>query len=79
MLVPGELRRHEHQVGIDGEVDQRPLLELEDRVVGVAVVLVLPDGVLHVLAGHRVLQLGGDDRDAVQAQGQVEAPGCSWL
>ena len=57
---------------------QRPLLELEDQVVGVAVRPVLRDRVLHVLPGHRVLQLGRDDRHAVQAEGQVQRLGCWW-
>ena len=42
------------------------------RLVGVAVGLVLPDGVAPGLAAHRVLQLGGDDRQAVEADDQVD-------
>ena len=79
VLFPGEAGGHVHQVGIDGEVDQRPLLELEEQVVGVAVVLVLPDGVVHILAGQGVLQFGGDDRDAIQTQSQVEGLGARSL
>ena len=39
---------------------------------GVAVGLVLPDGIAPGLAGHRVLQFGGDDRHAVEADDQID-------
>jgi hypothetical protein len=39
----------------------------------VAVVLVLSDRVLDVLTRERVLELGGEDRDAVEEEHQVEA------
>lgn len=39
----------------------------------IAVPFVLTDGILDVLPGQRVLQLGGEDRDAVQEQHEVEA------
>ena len=45
----------------------------EERLARVAVGLVLPDRILDILAVERVLQLGGEDRDAVQEQHQVEA------
>ena len=38
VLLPASFVVMIHQVGIDGEVDQRALLELEDQVVRVAVV-----------------------------------------
>ena len=79
MLLPAELRRHEHQVGIDREVHQRALLELEDQVVRIAVVLILPDRIPHALPRHGVLEFGSDDRDSVQADGQVERLGAGQL
>ena len=43
--------------GFGGEVDEGAALEAEERRVGVAVLLVLADGVVPGLAGHRVLEL----------------------
>ena len=79
MLFPKRRRGHVNQVGIDGEMHQRALLELEEQVVGVTVVLVLPDGVVHVLARHGVLQFGGEDRDAIQTEGEVGRLGARSL
>ena len=53
-------------------MDQRAPLELEERLARVAVLLVLAARVLDRLAGERVLQLQRRDRDAVQAQRDVE-------
>lgn len=50
-----EARCHEHRVGVDGEVHERALFELEDGLARVAVLLVLPPSVLDGLPGHRVL------------------------
>ena len=63
---------HYHRFGIDGEMHQRPLLERENRLVRIAVASVLVDGILDGLAGERVLQLDRGDRDAVEAQRDVE-------
>ena len=71
-VPPRQARGHVDLVRIDGEVDQRPLLELEDQVRGVAIVLVLGHGVPPGLAGHGILELHGGHRDAVQAQDHVE-------
>ena len=68
----GETGRHEHGLGIDGEVNQRTPLELEDRLARVSVTLVLPSCVLGPLAGERVFQFEGDYRNAVQAQRDIE-------
>ena len=57
-------------VRVDGEVDQGAAGE--DRVVRVAVGAVLGLGVLNVLPGERVLELGGGDGDAVDQQRHVE-------
>ena len=65
-------RGHEHRLGVHREVDQRAALELEDRLARVAVLLVLPARVLNRLARERVLQLHRGDRDAVQAERDVE-------
>jgi len=68
-----ELGRHEDEIGIDSEVDERTLLEAEQRKPRVAVVLVLALGVLDVLAGHRVLEFRGDDRNAIDGEHDVDA------
>lgn len=74
MGVPaGQAAGHVDRVRVDGEVDERPLLELEDEVRWVAVVLVLVNGVAPGLAGHGVLELDCSDRDAVERQRHVQA------
>ena len=45
----------------------------QERLPRVTVVPVLPDGILHVLAVERVLELGREDGDAVQKQREIEA------
>ena len=64
--------------GVHREVDQRPPLELEDRLARVAVLLVLPARLFHRLARERVLQLQRGDRDAVQAQRDIERLLRAW-
>lgn len=59
-------------VGVDGEMHEGAQLEAEDHLAGVAVRLVLPDGVAPGLAAHRVLELGGDDRQVVEAEHEVD-------
>jgi hypothetical protein len=66
-------RRHEHQVRIDREVDERALLEPEEGQARVAVGLVLALGVADRLPRHGVLQLQGGDGDAVDGQHDVDA------
>ena len=51
-------------------MDEGALLELEQRVSGVAS-LVLADGVPNVLVRHRVLQLDRRDRETVKAEHEV--------
>ena len=70
--VTGKPRRHQHRLGIHGEVDQGAPLEGEDRRPRVAVRAVLPAGVRDRLSGERVLQFQGGDRNAVDAQRHVE-------
>ena len=70
----GQARRHLRSVGIGREVGERAPAEGEERVRGVAVVAVLADGVFSGLARERVLQLGCDDGDAVNAEDDVYAP-----
>ena len=65
-----QLRRHRDRIGVDGEVDERAPPERD--VLRIAVVAVLLDRVLDVLAGEMVLQLGRRDRDAVEEQAEVE-------
>jgi hypothetical protein len=68
---PVELGGDEDQVGVDGEVRQAAAVGEEGfaRVTGGPV---LANRVLDVLAVEEVLQLGGEEGDAVQEQHQVE-------
>ena len=70
--LAGEARRHMDLVGVGGEMDEGALLETEDRSIGVAVLLVLADGVGPTLAGHRVLELAGCHRYAVEREDKIE-------
>ena len=45
--------------------------ELEQELLGAAVMLILIDGVIHILLGQLVFQLEGDDRQTVDEDGQV--------
>ena len=68
----GKVRRHVHEVRVHREVREAAAVG-EERLARVAVGLVLADRVLDVLRVERVLELGGEDRDAVQEQHEVEA------
>ena len=48
--------------------------ELEQLLAGVAVLLVLPDRVVHRLLGEAVLQLEREDRQAVDEEPDVQRP-----
>ncbi len=67
------MRGHAHQLGIDREV-RRAAPRREQRRMRLAVGAVLVHRVLHRLARRRVLQLGGQQRHAVEEEYQVEAP-----
>ena len=69
---PAQPRGHPDLVRTDGEVHERALLPAEDGGLRVAVLLVLLDRVVDALPGELVLQLGGDDRDAVEEQHEVQ-------
>ena len=69
--LPVEPRRHEHEVGIDGEMDERPFLELEEGMPGISSA-VLGDRVLNGLVRKGVLQFGRGYRDAVHEQHEVD-------
>ena len=71
-LRPGQVGGDVDQLGVDREVREAPAVG-EQRLARVAVGLVLPDRVLDGLAGERVLELGGEDGDAVEEQHHVEA------
>ena len=60
------------QLGVDGEVREAAAVG-EEGLARVAVGLVLPDRVLDGLAGERILELRGEDGNAVQIQHEVEA------
>src|SRR5712692_5758075 len=71
-LRPGEPRRDVDQVRIHREVCEAAGVR-EERLARVAVRLVLADRVLDVLPVERVLELGGEDWDAVEEEHEVEA------
>ena len=64
---------HAHQMAVHGEVDQAAVVGPEDELARVAVPLVLPHGVFHALPGLAVLQLHGDQGQAVHEQHHVQA------
>src|SRR5208283_972054 len=66
-LRPLQFGRNVDQVRVNGEVT-KAAAELKERFLRVAVVLVLRDGVDDGLAGERVLQLRGEDRQSIQEQ-----------
>ena len=70
--------RHEHRLGVHGEVHQRTALEFEDRLARVAVLLVLPACVLDPLVRERILQLQRGHGNAVQAQRDIERLLGAW-
>ena len=70
--MPGEMRRHVDQIRVDREMREAAAIGKE-RLARVAVGLVLPDRVLDILAVQRVLQLRGEDRNAVEEQHEIEA------
>ncbi|MBV6522209.1 MAG: hypothetical protein MNPFHGCM_02355 [Gemmatimonadaceae bacterium] len=67
-----EARRHVDEIRVDGEVREAAAIG-QERLARVAVGLVLPDRVLDVLPGERVLEFGGKDRHPVQEEHEVEA------
>ena len=71
-LGPGERSGHEHLLRVHGEVGEAAPVG-EQRLARVAVVAVLPDRILDILAVERVLELGREDGDAVQEEREVEA------
>ena len=75
VLLPSSSVVIQTSSGIDGEVDECPLLELEDLVPRIAIGHVLVPGVNDGLAGERVFQFGRGHRNAVQAQHQIERLG----
>ena len=64
--------RDEDKVRVHREMREAAAIG-EERLARIPVGLVLVDRVLDVLAVERVLELGGEDRDAVQEQHEVEA------
>ena len=68
---PGQPCGHQDGFGVDGEMDQGAALEFEDRFPRIAVVLVLPAGILDSLASERILQLEREDGNAVHADRDV--------
>ena len=72
-LLPLRSVQNRHFVVIHGEVRHRAA-ELEQLLAGVAVALVLLDGVPDRLLGETVLQLERGDRQAVDEQAEVKRP-----
>ena len=71
--LPLEVGAEAHLALVHGEVGHAAA-ELKQRLARVAVRLVLPDRVVHRLLGEAVLQLEGEDRQAVDEQPDVERP-----
>lgn len=69
--LPLELRAHPHLVVVDGELHDTAS-ELEKPLAGVAVALVLQDGVLDRLLREAVFQFKGSDRQTIDEQAQIE-------
>lgn len=59
-------------VRVGGEVDEGALLEAEQRRVGIAILLVLTNGALPGLTGHRILEFAGRHRDAIEREQQID-------
>ena len=70
-----ELGRHVGEVGVDREVGEHATGP-KQRLVGITVEAVLADRVLDGLAVQLVLELGGEDRQAVQEEDDVDASCC---
>ena len=68
-----EVGAEEHLVLVHGEVGHAAA-ELEQLLARVAVLAVLPDRVLRRLLGEGVLQLEGEDRQAVDEEADVQRP-----
>lgn len=60
------------EVGIDGEVGETAA-EGEERLTRIAVLPVLLDGILHGLTGERIFEFDGEDGDAIEEDGGIEA------
>ena len=68
----GQMGRHIDQIGVDGEVRQAAPVG-EQGLTGVTVGTVLANGVLNGLTGERVLELGGEDGNAIEKERKVQA------
>ena len=71
-VLAAESGGHVHFVRIDGEVHERPFLELKDGVLGISVVLVLVHCMAPVLRREGILQFCRDNRNTVDAQNQID-------
>lgn len=72
-VVAGEFRRVLYDVRVDGEMDQSPAFEFEERFRRIAIRLVLLLRIFDVLPRHGVLQLRRRDGDSVDAESEVDA------
>ena len=69
--VPGELGRHPGFIGIGGHMDQHPP-ELQQRLGGIPVAILLLTVVTRRLLRPGVFQLQGDDGQAVDEQHHID-------
>ena len=76
-LLARQLGGHGHLVGVDGEVNEGTTGEGDVGRVPIMSVLVL--GVLDVLIGEWVLQLGGGRGDAIDEEGQIDSGVGDWV
>src|SRR3990172_12783007 len=63
---------HVNFIRINGKMDQRAFLELENQIPGVTIMLILIDSASPRLACHRVLEFDRDKRYAVYAQDHIK-------
>src|SRR3990172_10268788 len=71
-VPPRNAGGHVNLICIYGEMDKRPLPELEDQVRRVTVMLVLIDRVPLCLSGHGVFKLGRGNGYSIERQGYVQ-------
>src|SRR6266508_1916923 len=70
--IAGQPRGHPRFFGINGEMHQCAALKLKDYLARIAIGAVLALGIFNILAGEWVLQLKRDNRNAVEAEREIE-------
>lgn len=68
----GKAGGHPDKLGIDGEVGEGAAFEFKEGFAGISIVAILSFGVFGGLSGEGIFEFEGDDRDAVEAEGEVD-------